>query len=110
MLTCVLGCWLVLTAGSLAPVVPPQVVLLAGEKDYQTLVEAETTHQGLLERNPNTGVVGASRFNAYRLKKEEAGKAVLLELRLPVRAHLLADHVGQQVRLVGKVVPVMVDG
>jgi len=92
----------VLLAGALLAAAPEPVILLADQKDYQSLAGAETSHEGVLERNPGSGKLGG-RFNPYRLAtKGPDDKPLLLELVLPIKAPLLAGHVGQRVRIVGK--------
>jgi hypothetical protein len=92
----------VLFAAALMPAAPEPLILQADQKDYQALTGAETSHEGVLERNAGTGKLGG-RFNAYRLAtKGPADKPLLLELVVTARAHLLAGHVGRRVRIMGK--------
>jgi hypothetical protein len=86
------------------------IELLANDADYRAAKEVEVSIEGLLQRNPGTGKIGG-RFNPYRLSGQDGdGKAFVHDLRVTSKAQLLADHVGQKVRIVGKLRPVEVDG
>jgi hypothetical protein len=89
-----------------APVRPGVVTLLAGEEAYQAAKGTEAIHEGVIERNPATGLLGTpTRFNTYRLTTQDgAGKPLTRDLYVPGKEYLLAPHVGQRVRVVGKVV------
>jgi len=93
-----------------AEAAPGSIVLFAEQKEYRDLKTEEKVYEGLLQRNPGTGKLGA-RFNPYRWAGQEGGdKPLTYELRVPDKAHLLADLAGQRVQIVGKLVPVEVDG
>lgn len=92
---------------------PPGLqVLLGAEEWYRAAREKETIFEGIVERNPGDGRLGApSRFNAFRLTwTDGAGKPAMRELYLPGKAYLLADHVGKKLRLRGKAVDTEVEG
>src|SRR4051812_10598327 len=102
--------WLALAACGADP--DPGVLPLAGaEKWYREAKEPEAAYEGVLERNPAPGRIGAGRFNAYRLAWiDGAGKPGGRELYVPGKAYLLSDHVGKKVRVVGKAVDTAADG
>jgi hypothetical protein len=89
-----------------APARPGVVALLAGEDAYQAAKGTETIHEGVIERNTATGLIGTpARFNSYRLTVQDGtGKSITRDLYVPGKEYLLAPHVGQRVRVVGKVV------
>lgn len=92
-----------------APVPPGVLVLLAEQADYRELKAQELIYEGTLERHPGTGKLGGP-VNPYRLlARDGAGKPLVYELHLPVKAHLLAGQVGQSVRITGKLAPVKVE-
>ena len=83
---------------------PGTIVLLAEQPGYRDLKFPERLYDGVLQRTPGTGKLGA-RFNPYRLAGQDgAGKPLLHELHVPEKGHLLAGLVGQQVRVTGKLV------
>ena len=86
---------------------PAPLVVLAEDADYKAAKATETTFEGVLERTPSKGGLGGpSRFNPYRL----AAKPEVRELFVANKAPLLVVHVGQRVRVVGKLVEVESDG
>lgn len=100
---------MIATLVCLLPLVPaadrPAVVrLLAGTELYRQAAGAEVVVEGLVERVETSGrVEPAGRFNLYRLRyRDDQGREAVRELHVPDRAHLLAGHVGKQVRLRGK--------
>jgi hypothetical protein len=100
-------------AATVAADPPPDVLpLLAADKSYQQRPEPERVFEGVLERNPSAGRLGAApRYNAFRLTwTDGAGHPGGRELYLPDKAHLLAARLGQRLRLVGKAVDTEVDG
>src|SRR5207253_2768014 len=95
-------CW-----ASFAAERPAPVVILAEDAEYKSAKATEATFEGFLERTPSKGTLGgAARFNPFRL----AVKPEPRELFVANKAPLVAVHVGQRVRVVGKVVEVEVDG
>jgi hypothetical protein len=101
--------WLCLTASAGAEPSPGVVPLFAEEAWYREARPPEAVFEGTLERTPTTGTIGGpGRFNPYRLAFK--GTPPARELYLPGKAYLLAAHVGQAVRVVGKAVDTEVDG
>ncbi len=90
---------------------PAPVALLADDAEYKAAKAAETIFEGALERTPTKGTLGGpSRFNPYRLiGRDGTGKPLVRELFVATKAPLLAVHVGQRVRVVGKLVEVETD-
>jgi hypothetical protein len=103
---------LCLSASVAADPAPEALPLLAGEKSYQQRPELERVFEGVLERNPSEGRIGAApRCNAFRLSWiDGAGHAGGREIYLPDKAHLIAGRLGQRLRLVGKAVDTEVGG
>jgi hypothetical protein len=103
---------LCLSATAAADTAPEVVSLLADEKSYQQRPEPERVFEGVLERNPSEGRIGARpRYNAFRLTwVDSAGHAGGREVYLPEKAHLIAGRLGQRLRLVGKAVDTEVAG
>ena len=91
---------------------PGALVLLADATEYKQAAETAQMLDGLLERTPTTGTLGAAtRFNAYRLRyTDAAGKEQVRELHAPGKAYLLASHLGKKVRVHGKAVDTKADG
>jgi hypothetical protein len=91
---------------------PAAVVILADDADYKAATAAETIFEGVLERTPTKGTLGGpARFNPYRLNgRDSTGKPQVRELFVGAKAPLLAVHVGQRVRVAGKLVEVETDG
>jgi hypothetical protein len=86
--------------------------LLDGETWYREAKGEEARFEGVLERNEGSGRLGpATHFNAYRLTwVDAAGKSGGREVNVPGKAHLLAEYLGQRVRLVGKAIDTEADG
>jgi hypothetical protein len=103
---------IVCAAASVAADPPKPLAILADDVDYKASKVTETIHEGILERTPSKGTLGGpSRFNPYRLSSQDgAGKPVVRELFVATKAPLLAVHVGQRVRVVGKLIEVETDG
>jgi hypothetical protein len=91
---------------------PGTLPLFAEQAWYKEAKQAEAVFVGTLEQNPSTGRAGkATRFNAFRLSWiDSAGKEGGRELYLPDKAVLLAEHLGERLRIVGKAVDVEADG
>jgi hypothetical protein len=102
------GIWYALLV-ALAPLPEPKpdvLVLFAADPEYRAARGAESTYEGTLQFHREPG-----RTEHYRLLSQDGvGKPVVQELYLPKRASELAVHVGQRVRLVGKVTSVEIDG
>jgi hypothetical protein len=103
---------LCLSASVAADPAPDTLPLLAAEKSYQQRPEPERVFEGVLERNPSDGRIGAApRYNAFRLTWiDGAGNRGGREVYLPDKAHLIAGRLGQRLRLVGKAVDTEVGG
>jgi hypothetical protein len=86
--------------------------LLDGETWYREAKGEEARFEGVLERNVGSGRLGsATRFNTYRLTWiDAAGKPDGRELYVPGKAQLLAEYLGQRVRLVAKAIDTEADG
>jgi hypothetical protein len=97
---------------SLAADRPAPVIILADDVEYKAAKATEMIFEGVLERTPTKGTLGGpSRFNPYRLAgRDGTGKQLVRELFVASKAPLLAVHVGQRVRVVGKLVEVETDG
>jgi hypothetical protein len=94
------------------PVPSGVLPLLDGETWYREAKGEEARFEGVLERNAGSGRLGSTtRFNAYRLTWiDAAGKAGGRDVYVPSKAHLLAEYLGQRVRLVAKAIDTEVDG
>ncbi len=105
-------CGLTVCLASLATERPAPVVILADDADYKAAKAAEMIFDGILERTPSRGTLGGpSRFNPYRLTgRDGTGKPLVRELFVASKAPLLVVHVGQRLRVVGKLVEVESDG
>jgi hypothetical protein len=97
------------TLAALAPLPeskPDVLVLFAADPEYRAARGTESTYEGTLQFHREPG-----RTEHYRLLGQDGvGKPVVQELYLPKRASELAVHVGQRVRIVGKVLSVEIDG
>jgi hypothetical protein len=104
--------WFLCLAAGPAAEPPAAVPLCAAEEWYRSAKAREETIEGVVERNPGTGRIGTpARFNPYRLAwTDGAGKAVVRELYAPGKGHVLAAHLGQRVRVAGKLVDTEADG
>jgi hypothetical protein len=86
--------------------------LLDGETLYREAKGEEARFEGFLERNAGSGRLGsATHFNAYRITWiDAAGKPGGREVFVPGKAHLLAEYLGQRVRLIAKAIDTEADG
>jgi hypothetical protein len=85
---------------------PGALKLLAGSEEFRKADGSLVTLDGVVERNPSTGRIGAGGpDNLFRLRWQDAtGKEVVRELYVADLGFRVSDHVGRKVRVHCKLV------